>query len=357
MTETAKGHLEVMDEGFGFLREIEHNFRPGPGDTYVPIDLIRRYHLPEGGYIEGTADDDPGGGSPRLKNVSTINSVSLETFGTFAPLQDQVSINPTEQLIMTQAVDDFTGRAIDMISPVGRGQRGLVISPPKAGKTTILRHMANAISENHPDVDLFVLLVDERPEEVTDFKRGLKSAHVLFSSADQDISQHMRMTRLAMHTAILCAECGRDAVIFIDSLTRMARAFNIKTESYGRTMTGGLGANSLQVPRKIFGAARNVENGGSLTIVASILVDTGSRMDDIIYQEFKGTGNTDLVLSRKCAEQRIWPAININKSGTRKEELLLKKEIHREIIKIRRGLSHLDEVRSMEVLLEYFQGR
>jgi transcription termination factor Rho len=242
-----------------------------------------------------------------------------------------------------------------MIAPVGRGQRGLVISPPKAGKTTLLRHMANSIGVNHPDVDLFVLLVDERPEEVTDFKRGLKGAHVLFSSADQEISQHMRMTRLALHTAILCAECGRDAVIFIDSLTRMARAFNVETESYGRTMTGGLGANSLQIPRKIFGAARNVEGGGSLTIIATILIDTGSRMDDIIYQEFKGTGNTDLVLSRKCAEQRIWPAININASGTRKEELLLDRDVYRTIIQIRRGLSHLDETRAMTALLDYFQ--
>jgi transcription termination factor Rho len=215
--------------------------------------------------------------------------------------------------------------------------------------------MANSISMNHPDVDIFVLLVDERPEEVTDFKRGLADAHVLFSSADQSIDQHMRMTRLAMHTAILCAEAGRDAVVFIDSLTRMSRAFNAKIDSRGRTMTGGLGANALQFPRKIFGAARNIEHGGSLSIFATILVETGSRMDDIIYQEFKGTGNTDLVLSRECAEQRIWPAININASGTRKEELLLDKDHHQEIIKIRRGLAHLSETQAMSTLLDYFQ--
>jgi len=194
--------------------------------------------------------------------------------------------------------------------------------------------------------------VDERPEEVTDFKRGLKNAHVLSSSADQNIDQHLRMTRLAMNTAIRWVEAGRDAVVFIDSLTRMARAFNIETDSRGRTMTGGLGANAMEIPRQIFGTARKLEDGGSLTIIATILVDTGSRMDDIIYQEFKGTGNLDLVLSRECAEQRIWPAIDIKQSGTRKEELLLSKKDYQDIIKIRRGLAHMNVTDAMAVFLE-----
>lgn len=354
--EQVTGHLEITDRGFGFLRAIENNYRPSPEDVFVHAGLIGDYQLPEGGLVAGMAvPGDPRSGNLKLETVETINNVTWDTFITYERLQNRVSISPEEKLIITQGNDDHTGRTIDMMAPVGKGQRGLIIAPPKAGKTTILRHMANSISMNHPDVDIFVLLVDERPEEVTDFKRGLKDAHVLFSSADQSIDQHMRMTRLAMHTAILCAEAGRDAVVFIDSLTRMSRAFNAKIDSRGRTMTGGLGANALQFPRKIFGAARNLEHGGSLSIFATILVETGSRMDDIIYQEFKGTGNTDLVLSRECAEQRIWPAININASGTRKEELLLDKDHHQEIIKIRRGLAHLSETQAMSTLLDYFQ--
>jgi len=354
--EQVTGHLEIADRGFGFLRKIGNNYHPSRDDVYVPAGLIGEYSLPEGGLIKGDGvPGDPQIGNLKLDSVETINNVPWETFIAYERLQNRVSISPEEKLVLTQGADDLTGRTIDMIAPVGKGQRGLIIAPPKAGKTTILRHMANSISMNHPDVDIFVLLVDERPEEVTDFKRGLTDAHVLYSSADQSIDQHMRMTRLAMHTAILCAEAGRDAVVFIDSLTRMSRAFNTKTDSRGRTMTGGLGANALQFPRKIFGAARNVEHGGSLSIFATILVETGSRMDDIIYQEFKGTGNTDLVLSRECAEQRIWPAININASGTRKEELLLDASLHREIIKIRRGLAHLGETQAMSALLDYFQ--
>ncbi len=351
-----KGHLEILDKGFGFLRSLENNFSPGTNDTFVSAALIQSHSLPEGGYIEGNGKkQDAGSPNAQLHSVETINQIPIDTFSSFKSLQDQTSISPMEQLIMTQAADDFTGRTLDMITPIGRGQRGLIISPPKSGKTTILKHMAASIVANHPDVDVFVLLVDERPEEVTDFKRGLKGAHVLYSSADQSIDTHMRMTRLALHTAILCAEIGRDSVVMIDSLTRMSRAFNVRTNSHGRTMTGGLGAGALAIPRKIFGAARNVEHGGSLTIIATILVDTGSRMDDIIYQEFKGTGNSDIVLSRKCAEKRIWPAINLNASGTRKEELLLDDEVYKEVTKIRRLLSPMDEAAAMSTMLEYFQ--
>ncbi len=351
-----KGHLEILDRGFGFLRSLENNFSPGTNDTFVPVALIKSHNLPEGGYIEGYGKkQDAGSPNAQLHSVETINQIPLSTFSGFKPLQDQTSINPTEQLIMTQADDDFIGKTLDMITPIGKGQRGLIISPPKSGKTTILKHIAASIVANHPDVDVFILLVDERPEEVTDFKRGLKGAHVIYSSADQSIDTHMRMTRLALHTAINCAETGRDSVVLIDSLTRMSRAFNVKTNSHGRTMTGGLGAGALAIPRKIFGAARNVEDGGSLTIMATILVDTGSRMDEIIYQEFKGTGNSDIVLSRKCAEKRIWPAVNLNASGTRREELLLDDETYQEVTRIRGLLSPLDETTAMSTMLEYFQ--
>jgi transcription termination factor Rho len=351
-----KGHLEILDQGFGFLRSLENNYSPGKNDVFVPAALIKSYNLPEGGYIEGSGTkQDDRNSNAQLQSVEAINHISPDSFSSFQSLQDQTSINPTEQLIMTQAADDFTGRTLDLITPIGKGQRGLIISPPKSGKTTILKHIAASIIANYPDVDVFVLLVDERPEEVTDFKRGLKGAHVLYSSADQSIDTHMRMTRLALHTAIHCAETGRDSVVLIDSLTRMSRAFNVNTQSYGRTMTGGLGAGALAIPRKIFGAARNVEDGGSLTIIATILVDTGSRMDDIIYQEFKGTGNSDIVLSRKCAEKRIWPAINLNASGTRREELLLDEETHQEATRIRGILSSMEETTAMSTILEYFQ--
>jgi transcription termination factor Rho len=351
---TVNGHLEIHDKGFGFLRSIDDNFEPAPEDVFVPAGLIQKFGLLEGSYITGGGEEGSGKNrNLRLAKIDTVNGLSPEESARTEQLWNQISIDPTERFILTRTPKDLMGMALDTIVPIGKGQRGLIISPPKSGKTTIMRHMANAIVQNHPDVTVFALLVDERPEEVTDFKRGLVGAHVLHSSADQSISRHMRITRIAMHTAIRCAETGGDAVVFIDSLTRMSRAFNIETDSRGRTMSGGLGANALAVPRKIFGAARNVEGGGSLTIIATILVETGSRMDDIIYQEFKGTGNMDLVLSRKCAEQRVFPSIHINASGTRKEALLYDDEQYKKAMDIRRGLSDLDEVKAMSEFLEY----
>lgn len=348
------GHLEILDNGIGFLRNIDDNYQPGPEDTFVPKSLIDEFNLREGVFIEGAGGQSSDHRTRlALEDIETINRLPVEAYGKIIPIQNQISINPMQRFILAQNKKDLMGKALDKIVPVGRGQRGLIIAPPKTGKTTILKHMANAITANHKDATVFVLLVDERPEEVTDFKRGLKGASVLSSSADQSIAQHMRMTRLAMNTAIRCVEAGSDTVVFIDSLTRMARAFNTKTQSYGRTMTGGLGANALDIPRQIFGAARNLESGGSLTIIATILIDTGSRMDDIIYQEFKGTGNMDLVLNRDCAEQRLWPAIDIKQSGTRKEELLLKPKEYQEIIKVRRGLAHLNPANAMGAFLQY----
>ncbi|MDA8141980.1 MAG: transcription termination factor Rho [Desulfobacteraceae bacterium] len=350
----ASGYLEIMENGRGFLRNIELNLQPKPGDTFVPLSIIDQLRLREGSFIQGICIDPEGRHrNPRLQSIESINGLSIEAFNETPPIQEQTSISPYQRFILTTGKKDLLGMALDRIVPIGRGQRGLIIAPPKTGKTTILKHMANAITANHPDATVFVLLVDERPEEVTDFKRGLKGAQVLSSSADQSIAQHMRMVRLAMNTALRWVETGRDAVVFIDSLTRMARAFNVETQSFGRTMSGGLGANALEIPRQIFGAARKLEEGGSMTIIATILIDTGSRMDDIIYQEFKGTGNMDLVLNRDCAEQRIWPAIDIKQSGTRKEELLLEKKEHQEIIKIRRGLAHLNPVNAMGAFLEY----
>lgn len=354
--EPVSGHLEIMDKGFGFLRSIHRNFQPDPMDPFVPANLIRQQRLTEGLYLEGQGGKgDPRNRNLKLVRVDRVNGIAMADYRGFVPLQDRVSIDPDRPFTLALSPDDALGRALDLIVPMGRGQRGLIISPPKSGKTTILKHLARAVMANHPDTEVFVLLVDERPEEVTDFRRDLAGARVMASSADQSLTQHMRMTRLGINTVVRAAEAGDDVVLLIDSLTRLARAFNTETPSYGRTMTGGLGANAMEIPRRIFGAARNIENGGSLTIMATILVDTGSRMDDIIFQEFKGTGNLDLVLSRKCAEQRIWPAIHINDSGTRKEHLLLDAQRLGEANEIRRSLARHDEVTAMGVFLEYLE--
>ena len=351
---SVSGYLEILDKGFGFLRNIENNFSPNPDDPFVPAHLIKKLQLQEGIFIAGFGVKGDGKNKNlKLAQIETINQLPLKAYSGIKPFQEQTSVNPSDQLLISQGPEDYLGRALDMIVPIGKGQRGLIVSPPKSGKTTILQHIATSVQRHHPDATLFILLVDERPEEVTDFKRGLENANVLASSADQSISQHLRMTRLTMNAATRAAESGRDVVVLIDSLTRMSRAFNNQTQSHGRTLSGGLAADALTVPRRIFGAARNIENGGSLTVIATILVDTGSRMDDVIFQEFKGTGNMDLVLSRECAEQRLWPAININASGTRKEHLLMGKEAFQEAINFRRAAAHLDEFTAMTALNEY----
>jgi transcription termination factor Rho len=354
MLKSVEGHLEILDRKFGFLRSIEKNFQPNPEDTFVPASLIQAFNLHEGVFIEGVGVQ--GDGKKRnlkLDKIEKINQIPLNEYSKIKSLRSEVSISPFERLKLAQGPDDIMGRALDMIVPIGKGQRGLIISPPKSGKTTILKHMAKSLITNHPEVAVFVLLVDERPEEVTDFRRELKKAYVLSSSADQSVSQHLRMTKMTVNTAIRLAETGVDTVVFIDSLTRMSRAFNKQAQSHGRTLTGGLGANAMEMPRRIFGAARNIDNGGSLTIIATILINTGSKMDDIIFQEFKGTGNMDLVLSRKAAEQRLWPAINIIQSGTRKEHLLMDAGELQEMVKIRRGLSKTDEITALGAFIEY----
>ena len=354
MSKTVEGYLEILDRRFGFLRSIERNFQPDSQDTFVPATMIQKYHLSEGVFIEGVGvKGDSKKKNLKLSEIEKINQISAKEYSKIKSLQSQVSISPSERLKLTQGPDDIIGKALDMIVPIGKGQRGLIISPPKSGKTTVLKHMAKSILTNHPETVVFVLLVDERPEEVTDFRRGLKGAYVLSSSADQSVSQHLRMTKMTMNTAMRSAEMGTDTVVFIDSLTRMSRAFNKETQSHSRTLTGGLGANAMEMPRRLFGAARNIDKGGALTIIATILIKTGSKMDDIIFQEFKGTGNMDLVLSRKCAEQRLWPAIDITQSGTRKEHLLLDAKEFQEMVAIRRELYKKDEITAMSVFLEY----
>jgi len=351
---SVEGHLEILDRKFGFLRSIEGNFQPNPEDTFVPANLIQKLNLHEGVFIEGIGvRGDSKKRNLKLTEIGKINQIPLKEYSKIKSLRSEVSISPSERLKLAQGPDDIMGRALDMIVPIGKGQRGLIISPPKSGKTTILKHMAKSLVINHPEVVVFVLLVDERPEEVTDFRRELNHAYVLSSSADQSVSQHLRMTKMTVNAAIRFAETGIDTIVFIDSLTRMSRAFNNETQSRGRTLTGGLGANAMEMPRRIFGAARNIDNGGSLTIIATILINTGSKMDDIIFQEFKGTGNMDLVLSRKCAEQRLWPAINIIQSGTRKEHLLMDNQEFQEMVNLRRILSKKDEITALAEFIEY----
>jgi len=352
--EKVKGHLEIFDKGFGFLRNIKNNYRADEKDTYVPAPLIRQFHLNEGVFIEGkAAAAQKEKKNLKLNEITAINSLTPAKYARIEPLKKQISINPEERLHMRTEDDDYLGGILDLIAPIGKGQRGLIISPPKTGKTTILKHIGKAILQNHPDTCVFFLLVDERPEEVTDFRRALPKAEVLASSADESVNSHLRLTRLAMNTAMRIAELGMDIVVLVDSLTRMARAFNKATDSFSRTLTGGLGANALELPRQFFGAARNLEGGGSLTVIATILVETGSRMDDIIFQEFKGTGNLDIVLCQKCAERRLWPALNLHQTGTRKEDLLLNDEEYQTITKLRRSLAGTDEVSAMSHLLDF----
>lgn len=349
---STSGYLEIFPKGFGFLRNAKNNFRPSNEDTFVSPVVIRNYFLKEGMFIEGTSQPQKDG-KIQLGDIQSINGWPPAEVRRRPELKNQVSISPEEKFNLCLGRRDLLGKILNFSTPSGMGQRGMIISAPKTGKTTILKQYAKAIQQNHPGIKIYILLVDERPEEVTDFKRSLESPCVLSSSSDESTSNHLRLTRLTMSAAMREAETGKNVVVLIDSLTRMARAFNKESNSHGRTLSGGLGANALELPRRFFGAARNLEHGGSLTIMATILVDTGSRMDEIIFQEFKGTGNLDLALSRVCAEQRLFPAIDINGSGTRKEELLMSPEQHHKAMKLRRYLSQMKETEAMQYLLSH----
>ncbi|KAA3608492.1 MAG: transcription termination factor Rho [Calditrichaeota bacterium] len=353
-----EGYLEKFQKGFGFLRQIENNFDALTGDTYVSPQLLKKHRIEEGSFLKGQAEPAEGKNkNPVLNKLESVNNFPIDKLHKIVSFKDSVTINPEDQFDLSLKDTDVIGRCLNLLSPVGRGQRGLIVSPPKAGKTTILQHYAQAITKNHSGTDIYVLLVDERPEEVTDFKRSVPSAFVLSSSSDESVESHLRITRLVMNSAIKSMEAGNDVVVLIDSLTRMGRAYNKKTNSNGRTLSGGLSANALELPRRFFGAARNLENSGSLTILATILVDTGSRMDEIIFQEFKGTGNMDLILSRKCAEQRVWPAININESGTRKEHLLMTKSELQKSMKIRQVIGSMNEVEAMRYFMQMIRAK
>ena len=345
-----RGVLEVGEKGFGFLRNPAKSFQISPNDIYVSPDIIRKFKLRAGIEIEGKAAP-PRKGSPQLVEITTINDRPVEKYSSLKKFDDLTVIQPNERFVLETVPDRYTTRVVDLVAPVGKGTRGLIVAAPRTGKTTLLHHIADAVLTNHPDVHTMVLLVDERPEETTDFRRSIKGGEVIASTNDQTIEEHVRTAKIAIERAKRLVEFGRDVFMVLDSITRLARAFNNYIGSTGRTMTGGLDARAMEQPRRIFASARKAEEGGSLTIIATALIDTGSRMDELIFQEFKGTGNSELVLDRKIAEQRYWPAVDINASGTRREELLLAPRDLEAIARMRRALSGAPPVEAIQKLL------
>jgi len=345
-----QGYLWMRDNGSPLMVAAERNFVADRSDPMVPIELVRPMHLESGLLIGGKAR---GGDRPRLTEIDMVEGLTPEDYRAKAiPFTELVSIDPLERFVLETEPSLVEPRVAELIAPLGKGQRCLIVSPPKAGKTTLLQQMAHAIAVNHPATTIFVLLVDERPEEVTDWKRSIILGDVFASSSDQSIDNHIQVTEMVFERARRLVEMGLDVVVFMDSLTRMARAYNNAQKGSGRIMSGGIDARTMEKPRRFFGSARNVEHGGSLTVVATCLVDTGSRMDEVIFQEFKGTGNMELVLDRKLFEKRIFPCINIPQSGTRKEEKLYPKEQIEKLYLMRRALSTLSPEAAMELLLQ-----
>jgi len=349
MTEV-QGYLWMRDNGSPLMVAAERNFVADRSDPMVPIELVRPLHLETGLLIGGKAR---GGDRPRLVEIDMVEGLTPEDYRAKAiPFTELISIDPLERFILETEPSIVEPRVAELIAPLGKGQRCLIVSPPKAGKTTLLQQMAHAIAVNHPSTTIFVLLVDERPEEVTDWKRSIVLGDVFASSSDQSIESHIQVSEMVFERARRLVEMGVDVVVFMDSLTRMARAYNNAQKGSGRIMSGGIDARTMEKPRRFFGSARNVENGGSLTVVATCLVDTGSRMDEVIFQEFKGTGNMELVLERKLFDKRIFPCINIPQSGTRKEEKLYPREQIEKLFLMRRALSSLSPEAAMELLLQ-----
>lgn len=336
-TNLMSGVLEVLADGYGFLRS--DNYQSGENDVYVSSNQIRRFNLKTGDYIVGnTRMQHEGERYQALLYVQTVNGDKVDVSIRRKGFDDLTPIYPTERLKLERGREDFSMRMIDLVAPIGKGQRGIIVAPPKAGKTTLLKSIANSISENNPDVHLIVLLIDERPEEVTDMQRSIKG-DVIYSTFDEDPSNHTKVAEIVLGRAKRLVEHKRDVVILLDSITRLARAYNLTVVPSGRTLSGGLDPGALYKPKRFFGAARNIEEGGSLTILATALIETGSRMDDVIFEEFKGTGNMEVHLDRKLQEKRVFPAIDIAKSGTRREELLLDKRELEAIWSIRKAYS------------------
>ncbi len=349
------GVLEILPDGFGFLRSADASYLAGPDDIYVSPSQIRRFNLRTGDTISGKIRPPKEGERYfALLKVDHINFDSPENAQNKILFENLTPLHPQERLRMERgngSSEDITARVIDLASPVGKGQRGLVVSPPKAGKTMMLQNIAQSITANHPDCNLIVLLIDERPEEVTEMQRSVRG-EVIASTFDEPASRHVQVAEMVVEKAKRLVEHKKDVVILLDSITRLARAYNTVIPSSGKVLTGGVDANALQRPKRFFGAARNIEEGGSLTIIATALIDTGSKMDEVIYEEFKGTGNMELHLDRKIAEKRVFPAININRSGTRKEDLLTSPEELQKMWILRKIVHPMQEIEAMEFLVD-----
>lgn len=349
------GVLEILQDGFGFLRSATGSFLAGPDDIYVSPSQVRRFGLRTGDTISGKIRPPKEGERYfALLQVETINLDPPEELKNKMAFESLTPLFPNERLTMERgngSTQDITARIIDLVAPIGKGQRGLIVSPPKAGKTMMLQNIAHSIAENYPECILMVLLIDERPEEVTEMERAVKG-EVVASTFDEPATRHVQVAEMVIEKAKRLVEHGRDVVILLDSITRLARAYNTVVPASGKVLTGGVDANALQRPKRVFGAARNIEEGGSLTIIATALVDTGSKMDDVIYEEFKGTGNMEIHLDRRISEKRLFPAIHINRSGTRREELITKPDELQKMWILRKILHPMDELAATEFLLE-----
>jgi transcription termination factor Rho len=347
---SVQGVLELHPKGYGFLRNAARSYSPQPADPYVPAPLIQKFKLREGTQVSGPIEGARRGAGPRLLRIEHIEGLLPDKYPR-RDFDDLTPIDPHEQIVLETGAEPLTTRVMDLLTPIGKGQRGLIVAPPRTGKTILLQHIAQAVAKNHPEMHLMMLLVDERPEEVTEMRRTVKG-EVVASSSDRDTAGHIRTAQIVVERARRLAEQGQQCFLLIDSLTRLSRAYNKSVGNSGRTLSGGIDSRAMEVPRRMFGTARVFEEGGSLTVIATALIDTGSRMDDYIFQEFKGTGNMELVLDRKLADRRIFPAIDISQSGTRKEERILPPEVLKQVTLLRRSLVSLNPVTSMEALVK-----
>jgi len=348
----AEGVLEILPDGYGFLRSPDYNYLPGPDDIYVSPSQIRKFDLKTGDTISGQVRPPHEGEKYfALVKIEAVNFESPDEARNKILFDNLTPLYPQERLKLETTRENASARVMDLLTPLGKGQRGLIVSPPRAGKTMLLQNVANSITTNHPEVVLMVLLIDERPEEVTDMQRSVKG-EVISSTFDEPAARHVQVAEMVIEKAKRLVEHKRDVVILLDSITRLARAYNTIVPPSGKVLSGGVDSNALQRPKRFFGSARNIEEGGSLTIIATALIDTGSRMDDVIFEEFKGTGNSEIILDRKLVDKRTFPAIDIQRSGTRKEELLIPKEDLTRIWVLRKVLNPLSPVEAMELLIE-----
>jgi transcription termination factor Rho len=348
-----EGLIEVSGKGFGFLRDPKRNYVQSPQDIFVTPEVVRKHALRDGLWIKG--EIRRGSRGPQLFKLTEINGEDPERYRNLPVFEELTSINPVERIRLETVSDRYTTRVMDLMTPIGKGQRGLIVAPPRTGKTTLLQHIADAVVRNHPETSLIILLVDERPEEVTEIRRTVPKADIMASSNDSDIKSHTRIAQLAIERAKRLVEANRDVFVLMDSLTRVGRAFNNASAGSGRTMSGGMDSRAMEIPRKLFAAARNTEEAGSLTIMATALIETGSKMDELIFQEFKGTGNMEMVLDRQISDQRTYPSVDIFKSGTRREELLLPERDLEKINTIRRGLAGHRPTEAIERLLSFLR--